>query len=148
MHCVNCSIFFSAFLHSSFLSPANKVRLLEWKVRNDLTMYASRASPSLNLSEITHYHSSRDLSWDKLFQKANRFEDDGHTSKLVRAIAHGEKACANFEGKEGFVIKGDMWRTLGNMVIDSVEAGGPTWVRSCGFEQAWESVPERETSRL
>lgn len=58
MHCVNCSstpltslgrlliilyvntgsIFFSAFLKQEWLSAANKVRLLEWKVRNDLAM--------------------------------------------------------------------------------------------------------------
>ena len=32
VHCVNCSVFFSAFLKADWLSEANKSRLLEWKV--------------------------------------------------------------------------------------------------------------------
>ena len=46
------------------------------------------------------------------------------------------------------MIKGEMWKTLGNMVVDSVEAEGPTWVRGCGFDEAWKSVPERESAKL
>ncbi|KAF2179887.1 hypothetical protein K469DRAFT_715987 [Zopfia rhizophila CBS 207.26] len=148
MHCVNASIFFSSFLKQSWLSSANKIRLLEWKVRIDLAMYASRRSPRLNPSEITNYRSKRDSNWTEIFERVKEFEDDGHASKLVRALANGEKACKKFEDKEGFVIKGDMWRLLGNMVIDSVEEGEPVWVRSAGFEEAWEKVPERETARL
>jgi hypothetical protein len=37
-----------------------------------------------------------------------------------------------------------LWRKLGHMAIDSVEAGEPHWVRSCGFDQAWEKIPMRE----
>ena len=55
MHCVNSSIFFSAFLAAPWLSTANKARLLEWKGRNDLAMYASRHCPDLLLDEITDY---------------------------------------------------------------------------------------------
>jgi hypothetical protein len=149
MHCVNCSIFFSSFLHSTFLSSANKVRLLEWKARNDIAMYVSRGSPPLVLDEITSYTSKNDLNWSEVIQRVNKHSpDDGHASKLIRALAHGAQACKKFEGKDGFVVKGDMWRTLGNMGMDSVEAEGPTWVRGCGFEEAWESVPKREGSRL
>jgi len=46
------------------------------------------------------------------------------------------------------VIKGDMWDQLGHMAIDSVEAGGPNWVRSAGFKEAWEKIPIREGPRL
>lgn len=148
MHCVNCSIFFSSFLHASFLTPATKRRLLEWKVRNDLTMYVSRGSPDLSLSHITSYKSSQDSSWDDIIKRANRLEDDGHTSKLIRALANGEKVCKGFEDREGFLVKGDMWRVISNMVMDSVESGGPHWVRGCGFEEAWEKIPERESARL
>lgn len=148
MHCVNSSLFFSTFLHATCLTPATKVRLLEWKVRNDLTMYASRASPRLLLDEITRYRSSQNSSWDHVFERVKAFSDDGHASKMVRALAHGEQACKPYEDREGFVIKGEMWRTLGNMVVDSVEAGQPTWVRSCGFEEAWKSVPKRSHGGL
>jgi hypothetical protein len=107
-------------------------------------MYASRGSPSLPLAEITNYKSKQDSTWPQIFQRVTSFPDDGHASKLVRALAHGEKACEGFEGREGFVIQGDMWRKLGNMAIDSVEAGEPHWVRSCGFEEAWKDIPDRE----
>ncbi|KAF2685090.1 hypothetical protein K458DRAFT_403332 [Lentithecium fluviatile CBS 122367] len=150
IHCVNCSIFFSTFLHSPSIPSSAKVRLLEWKVRTDLAMYASRRSPPLLLEEVTNYSPVRpqEASWQDVFKRVNAHQDDGHASKLVRALAHGEKACKSFEGKDGFVIKGGMWKVLGNMAIDSVEAGEPTWVRSCGFDEAWEGVPERDSARL
>jgi hypothetical protein len=150
MHCVNCSIFFSNFLSSAneFLTSATKRRLLEWKVRNDITMYTSRGCPPLLLDEITAYKPSQDSDWDKIIQRVNRMDDDGHAAKLVRALANGQQVCQKYEGKEGFVIKGDMWRKLGHMAIDSVEAGEPHWVRSCGFEKAWEGIPLRDGARL
>jgi hypothetical protein len=143
MHCVNSSIFFSAFLSSTFLSPTTKRRLLEYKVWNDITMYISRGCPSLVPSEITNYTPKEDSDWAGVIKRVNTFEDDGHACKLVRALAHGEQACRGYEG-EGFKVKGDMWRTLGHMAIDSVESGEPHWVRSCGFEKAWEKIPMRE----
>ncbi|KAF1968750.1 hypothetical protein BU23DRAFT_479364 [Bimuria novae-zelandiae CBS 107.79] len=150
MHCVNCSIFFSTFLSLPSLTPATKVRLLEWKVRNDLAMYASRGSPALMLDEITNYQpsSGRNSSWDEVIKRVNAHSDDGHASKLVRALAHGEQACKKYEDNDGFVVKGDMWEKLGNMAIDSVEAPGPTWVRSCGFDEAWKDIPKRTSGKL
>ncbi|KAF2267272.1 hypothetical protein CC78DRAFT_531046 [Lojkania enalia] len=148
MHCVNCSIFFPVFLSQPWLSTPNKIRLLEWKVRNDLVMYASRRSPKLLISEIRDYKSKKNSEWQDVFARVKSFPDDGHASKLVRALANGQKICEMFEGRKGFVVEGDMWRILGNMAIDSVEAGEPHWVRSCGFEEAWRGVPEREQARL
>lgn len=151
MHCVNCSIFFPTILQQSWLSTAAKIRLLEWKARTDLAMYASRRSPPLLVDEIKNYTpagSKKLAPWDDVFARAREFADDGHTSKLVRAIAYGEKMCREFEGKEGFEVKGDMWLRLGNMVVDSVGVGDSNWVRSAGFEEAWENVPLREGARL
>jgi len=154
MHCVNSSIFFPTFMSTPSLSTTTKIRLLEWKVRLDLAMYASRASPRLLLNEITNYQPTSTTplnsqsSWDDIIKRVNRLEDDGHASKLVRALKHGEEACKEFEGGDGFVVRGDMWRVLGGMVVDSVEAGQPKWVRSCGFEEAWTEVPERDSARL
>jgi hypothetical protein len=111
-------------------------------------MYASRASPTLLLDEITCYTpADNDGSWERIIERVNALPDDGHASKLVRALAHGEQVCKKFEGRKGFVVKGDMWRKLGNMAVDSVDAGGPTWVRSAGFEEAWKDVPLRQGVR-
>lgn len=156
MHCVNSSIFFSNFLSptNSFLTPATKRRLLEWKVWNDITMYVSRGCPQLLPEEITHYqpkkHNNSGGGWDAIIKRVNALEDDGHASKLIRALAHGEQACEKHagddkEGKEGWMIKGaDAWLKLGHMALDSVEAEGPNWVRSCGFDEAWEQIPLRD----
>ncbi|KAI9685040.1 MAG: hypothetical protein M1822_005432 [Bathelium mastoideum] len=144
MHCVNCSIFFPAMFRQAWLPDAAKARLLEWKVWMDLTMYASRRSPALLLNEITDYRPRQPTAdWEPLFQRAVATEDDGHTAKLVRALAHGQRISAPYEHKDAFRIKGDMWLQLGHMVMDSVEDSGERWVRSAGFDEAWTDLQPR-----
>ncbi|KAF2021128.1 hypothetical protein BU24DRAFT_457136 [Aaosphaeria arxii CBS 175.79] len=155
MHCVNLSTFFAVFLRQEWLSMRAKRRLLEWKVRLDLALYASRGAPELLAVEEVRRLAGEGggSSWEDVCARIVEFADDGHASKFVRALMGGEGVCRKFatEGAEGekgneemFPIRGDMWRVLGNMVVDSVEASGPTWVRSCGFEEAWRDVPDRE----
>lgn len=147
MHCINSSIFFSNFLSAAnaFISPATKCRLLEWKVRTDLVVYVSRGCAPLHLDEITKYKPKIDSDWDGVFKRGNKHStDDGHLVKLLRALANGERVCEKFATRDGFVIKGDMWKQMGHMAIDAWEAGEPRWVRDCGFQQAWEKVPQRE----
>jgi len=143
MHCVNSSIFYSTFLAQQWLSDADKVRLLEWKVWNDLAMYASRKSPEIHLDEIRNYKPSQPSGWDEIIERVRSMEDDGHAAKLVRALAHGQRVCAPYEDKAEFRLKKDDWLQLAHMTIDSVQTGGPEWVRSAGFDEAWESVPLR-----
>jgi len=76
----------------------------------------------------------------------NRLPDDGHSSKLVRALANGERVCQEYEDApeaKDWKIKGDMWLNLAHMAIDSVEATTSKWVRNVGFEEAWKDVPQR-----
>lgn len=117
IHAVNCTIFFSAIIDSPWINTRAKVRLLEWKGRMDLILYASRHSPRLDLNEITDYRISK--SWAELFQAGiNHPEDDGHVVKLLRAIAHGEQISKPLEkhGKaKDLVMKGDAWLKAGNM---------------------------------
>jgi hypothetical protein len=153
MHCINSSVFFSAFLKQDWLSDANKVRLLEWKVRNDIALYASRGCPDLLLDEIENYKPNKPTStsadpWHDIIERIKNFEDDGHGSKLVRALAHGQQICKPYEDKENFRIKGGLWLQLGHMAIDSVEGSEPTWVRSAGFDSAWEKIADRPRAQL
>jgi hypothetical protein len=158
MHCTNSSLFFTRFLDLPFLSTETKIRLLEWKGRSDLVLYASRGSPALSADEIVSYQAKRPSAngngngsgdvWDGIISRVSQFEDDGHAAKLVRAVAHGKRVCEKWEGGEEFRVKGEMWDRIGEMVIDSVEAGGPTFVRSAGFEEAWKEVPERRGAML
>lgn len=150
MHCVISSIFFSNFIASanSFITPEIKRRILEWKVWNDIIMYESRHSPDLLLSEITKYIPKEDPDWDKIILRVNRLEDDGHTSKVIRALASGQKSCQPYENRPGVIIKGDAWRKIGHMTIDSAEAGEPHWTRSCGFHQALRDVISGDGTKL
>jgi hypothetical protein len=146
MHCLNSSLFFPAFLSAFPRTTAR--RLLEWKVRNDMAMYVSRGCPTLLPDEITTYIPPCAAGWDDVIQRVIKFDDDGHASKLIRALAHGGAACQPYEGRAGFPVSGDMWLQIAHMAIDSVEAGAPHWVRSCGFEQAWADVPVRGDAKL
>jgi hypothetical protein len=147
MHCVNSSIFWPTFNVQSWLSTANKVRLLQWKGYLDLAMYASRRSPALYLNEITNYEpvKPKEADWDGIFTRLFEYEDDGHAVKLGRAIRNGELASRAWEGKgdEWMKVKGDMWEKIGNMAIDSVEDTGVRWARSVGFEEAWVDYKDR-----
>ncbi|KIX09703.1 uncharacterized protein Z518_00784 [Rhinocladiella mackenziei CBS 650.93] len=147
MHCVNCSIFFSTFLNEPWLRVEDKCRLLEWKGRLDLAMYVSRGCPELLIDEIKNYKPERpEDGWAEITRRVDKFPDDGHASKLVRALANGQHVCKPYESESDdvFPIKGDhMWWKLGHMAIDSVETSNPNWVRSCGFAEAWEKIPER-----
>lgn len=75
--------------------------------------------------------------------------DDGHALKLLRALRHGQLVCRPFEGdgagppKPWCVIRGGLWEKVQHMAVDSVESGGAEWVRSCGFEEAWEDFEDR-----
>ena len=145
MHCINCSIFFFSFLKQEWLSTSNKIRLLEWKGRLDLAMYASRKAPKLLMHEITDYAPKQPSSWEQIFTRVDRHEDDGHSAKFIRALAHGQRACGPFEEEGSWPIRGNSWLQLAHMVIDSVEDDGNRWVRSAGFAQAWERFHDRAT---
>ncbi|KAJ5280315.1 hypothetical protein N7478_005687 [Penicillium angulare] len=141
IHCVNSSIFFSKIMDLPYIDDKAKLRLLEWKGRMDLVMYVSRNSPNLPLNEITQYPAKND--WKLLFSRsAAHPSDDGHLAKLVRAVAHGQNVCKPFE-KDGLPISGDMWLQIGNMAIDSTTGKQAMWVRSTGFDEAWENLSER-----
>lgn len=152
MHNTNCSVFWPSFNNLTFLTKAHKVRLLQRKAYIDLAMYASRRSPKLHLEEITKYVPAATLpdqtSWDDIFQRLFKYsldgKDDGHAIKLGRAVRNGQQISKKWEGKEEFRVKGEMWEKIANMVIDSVEDDGVTWVRSAGFDKAWEDYHDRK----
>ncbi|KAK5940957.1 hypothetical protein PMZ80_006234 [Knufia obscura] len=150
MHCVNCSIFYSAFLDSRFddwLSDEMRAQLLMYKGWSDLAMYVSRGAPELFIDEISEYKPKQPSDgWHEIFARVDELPDDGHASKLVRALANGERVCGEYEGKaeaESWQIKGNMWLGMAHMAIDSVEGTTSKWARNVGFEQAWKDVPER-----
>ena len=144
MHSLNCSIFFPVFMKQTWLSKEDRARLLSWKVWADLVQYASKRSPDLLLDEVRDYKPKiPGNSWEPLFKRGREILEDGHCPKLIRALAHGQSVSAPYEDKDSFRIKGDMWLQLAHMGMDSCEDGGENWVRSAGFDEAWESFGPR-----
>jgi hypothetical protein len=148
MHCTNSAIFFPIFMNLDFIPVEKKREMLEYKAWIDLAMYVSRRTPELLAEVVKEYKGKqgKNDSWDEIFKRIDAFEDDGHGSKLIRTLARGEQVSKPFEteGEEVFPVHGDMWLKLANLVADSVNVGESTWVRSAGFDQAWEKVPDLE----
>jgi len=150
MHSLNCSVFWSTFNSLPWLSTANKIRLLEWKGRTDLILYASRACPVILMDEIVQYV-PKDMEigggeWPGIFNRLFEYDDDGHAVKLGRAIANAEKVSRGWENQAWCKIRDYMFLKIGNMAIDSVEDEGEPFVRSAGFEEAWKDFKERPRS--
>lgn len=95
MHCVTSSIFFTILIRQSWITLADKARLLEWKARMDVVWYAACAAPKLCEYNLTGYQPtiSKNMTWEQMYMALNRHHDDGHVAKFVRAIRNGEEVC-------------------------------------------------------
>ncbi|KAI8627697.1 HypA protein [Xylariaceae sp. FL1651] len=146
MHHVNVCPLFLAINAADWISTANKVRLLEWKIRFDLLQYAARACAPVSIEKITSYV-PRDKPLKptaELLPRIFALNDDGHVAKLVRAVGICQEVSKKFENKDWLAIKGDdLWNKLNHLIVDSVEAAGPRWVRGAGDAEAWKEVPDR-----
>jgi hypothetical protein len=54
-HHVNVSPIFVALNAQPWLTTANKIRLLEWKIRMDIVQFAARGCPKLPFDEVLSY---------------------------------------------------------------------------------------------
>ncbi|ETS80297.1 hypothetical protein PFICI_07826 [Pestalotiopsis fici W106-1] len=149
MHHVNVNPIFITLNRQDWIPMPLKVRLLEWKIRMDLIQYTARGSPDLDLDRIRAYvpTASNPGPAAALLPRMHAFVDDGHAIKLFRAIGIGREVSKPYEHKEWMIIKGDLWDQIAHMVVDSVEAPGPTWVRNAGFDEAWQDVRDRQNKK-
>jgi hypothetical protein len=46
---------------------------------------------------------------------ASQWNDDGHISKVFRALIEGQALSAPYESMEGFPVKDEMWLKTGHM---------------------------------
>jgi len=149
MHSVNSSIFLPTFNAQQWLSTSSKIRLLKFKVYTDLALYASRRSPALLTNEVTNYVPIKNAGWPGVWERLFDLEDDAHAVKLGRAVAFGEQLtrCGGYDNESWAKVNGEMWENIGNMIVDSVEDTeiDARWVRSAGFDEAWESYGDRPT---
>ncbi|KAF7513643.1 hypothetical protein GJ744_007694 [Endocarpon pusillum] len=174
MHMTTLSIFYPTFMEQDWISNENKKRMLEWKGRSDAVIYAGCGCPRLYAERIINYTPKRPQDgWQEVIQRANRYADDGHTSKLIRALLNAGNISEPILNAPGLPLnKGDFFK-IAHMVIDAVErmlqpgyykmtervrkiyAVGrgqhdevvrifARWVRWCGLEGAWDDVPDLE----
>jgi hypothetical protein len=98
------------------------VRLVEWKGRSDLIIWASCKCPQLYPSRLRDHTKSK--NWDELIIWAlNHPEEDSHLSKSIRALMHGQRIChkRRNEGKAPLLMVDDeMWLNAGNMCMSAL----------------------------
>lgn len=74
----------------------------------------------------------------EMISRLHNLEDDGHAIKLARATAVCQSFSRKYEDRDWLTVKGDdTWAKIYHLIVDSVEAPGEHWVRSCGLEEAW-----------
>ncbi|KAK4238728.1 hypothetical protein C8A03DRAFT_33258 [Achaetomium macrosporum] len=148
MHHVNASPIFVTLNAQDWIPTETKARLMEWKIRMDLLEYAARGVPELSVEKLASYQPKKPDaggSLPEIIARLHTFPDDGHAIKLGRATGVCHNICKKYEdeGKDWLKVKGeDMWKRVSHLIVDSVEAPGPNWVRSCGFDEAWKDIPD------
>ncbi|CAG9999857.1 unnamed protein product [Clonostachys byssicola] len=148
IHHLNSAPIFLTFNKQKWIPMQTKVRLLEWKMRLDLVQYIARGCPPLHADILRTYMPARDqkpVSHSReLLPRFHVIRDDGHTIKVVRAMLIGQEVSKPYVGKDWIRIHtDDDWLRMHYLLLDGVEGQSSQWVRSAGFEQAWEDVPQR-----
>ncbi|KAK3359739.1 hypothetical protein B0T25DRAFT_564723 [Lasiosphaeria hispida] len=145
MHHVNASPIFLTINAQAWIPVETKARLLEWKIRMDLIQYAARAVPPLSLDKIASYQPKTNSAKTpiEVVSRLHFLPEDGHAIKLARAALICRDLSAQYSDRDWMKIKGDnQWMKVFHLIVDSVEAPGPHWVRTCGLDEAWQDVPD------
>ncbi|KAK5656110.1 hypothetical protein OQA88_4870 [Cercophora sp. LCS_1] len=151
MHHVNASPIFVTINAQDWIPLKTKARLLEWKIRMDLIEYAARGVPPLSVEKIAGYKPGREKGTSpvEIVSQLHDFPDDGHAIKLARAALICRDISRLYEDRDWVKIKGDeLWLRIFNLIVDSVEAPGEHWVRTCGLEEAWKDIPDSQDAKL
>ncbi|KAI1766595.1 hypothetical protein GGR53DRAFT_485901 [Hypoxylon sp. FL1150] len=149
IHGSNACMWHSVFLQESSITRAQQARLIETTGRLLLFLWAGVGAPVPQLDYLINVYKPKvpNRGWDKLFEAACLHEDDGHMIKLIRALAHGEKACEPYDHLPEFRIKQHMFKHAANAAIDSASAQPMVYIRHfdlirlVGLPEAWEHVP-------
>lgn len=115
----------------------------------DLIQYAARGVPPLSLDKIAGYKPRREKGTTPtdIASQLHDFPDDGHAIKLARASLICRQISQRYDDRDRIKIEGDgLWLQIFNLIVDSVEAPGENWVRSCGLEEAWKVCPITPTA--
>jgi oxidoreductase AflY len=174
VHAVTLSVFYPAILGQEWLTIDEKARLIESKGRFDAVLYAGCGCPPLYPERIINYKPRHpNHGWPELFHRSNVYYDEGHVTKLMRALF----ALENLKDTGADLpITKEHFSKIAHMAVDSVEraleAGGNTmpdrvkagvaqnvgiggdmvvgnmirWVFYGGLENTWQYVPNLKIS--
>ncbi|KAK0392258.1 hypothetical protein NLU13_1754 [Sarocladium strictum] len=148
IHTLTSSPFFLTINKLGWVPNAQKVRLLEWKMRLDIVEYIAQGCPPLDTASLRRY-TPRDPTqvhspWS-LLPKFHSQPDDGHTIKVIRSLILAEQESKKYEDKKWIRIKdAKSWLNAHHVMLDSMntEADTGRWVRGAGFSEAWEGKPK------
>ncbi|KAJ6785778.1 hypothetical protein PWT90_03036 [Aphanocladium album] len=161
-HHNNLSPAFVWLKSQDWIPKAAKMRLLEWKMRTGILTFLSRGSPRFDLDALRRYvpNDIRTGKADKmvatpeeLLPRLHAIPDDGHVIKVARAFLLAQQVSKKYleqSPRPSWIRFADdeTWLKAHYALLDSVEGPDvdsgkePRWVRSAGFDSAWENVPK------
>ena len=145
-HHINAAPIYLTINAQPWIPKAIKVRLLEWKMRLDVLQYIARGCPDLDISILSNYKpkDAKLVSHPReLLPRFHVLSDDGHTIKVARALLIAQEESINYSSRDWLRIRGDKeWLNAHYLLLDSTEDAEAKWVRSAGFDEAWENVPK------
>lgn len=132
-------------------------------MRTGILTFLSRGSPRFDMAALRAYVPN-DIRTGKatkmvdrpeeLLPRLHKIPDDGHVIKVARAFLLAQQATkpylANKEQRPDWIRFEDdeIWLKAHYALLDSVEGADmdsgkeQRWVRSAGFDSAWEEVPK------
>ncbi|KAM3501344.1 hypothetical protein MY10362_005633 [Beauveria mimosiformis] len=145
-----------------WIPVAAKARLLEWKLRTGVLTFVSRGSPRLDVDALRRYvpndirtgrARAMVASPEELLPRLHAVADDGHVIKVARAFLLAQRASKPYLDRAQRppwirLADDETWLKAHYALLDSVEGADvdagkePRWVRSAGFDGAWEDVPK------
>ncbi|KAJ4361267.1 hypothetical protein N0V95_002036 [Ascochyta clinopodiicola] len=132
------------------LTNEQKARVLEYTGRVTLMMYAAMGCPPLDMEWIlSHQPRYQNTGWKQVFERVCEHKDDGHMSKLIRALKHAEEVSKPYDHLPEFYVKQHMFLPAAIAAVDSssdvpmIGIQHFDIIRGAGYAKMWEKVPIR-----
>ena len=107
MHTVTTATFLPLLVRTPWIPREAVARMLEWVGWLDLLIYAEVGAPELRPQLLKTYKPSQPSDWDRIFERACEYEDDGHTAKFIRGLKIGSIVTSKYKDRKEFRLKTD-----------------------------------------
>lgn len=116
IHNITSDYFYAVFLKVPWLSHDQKVRLLEWKARANIAIFAALREWRVELrpQDITQYHPRGNWAQLKENQLYSKYPES-HAPKTFRGLYLGHEICPPFEDQGQGRMTKDMWLKLATL---------------------------------